>query len=74
MIETESFWQAAVLVVRAGRHENSVSGLRRFLENCEEWQAGHYIYVTAEEAAKEITLLQESAEVTILNGKSSSQA
>ena len=72
--DMESFWQAAVLVVRAGRQENGVSGLRRFLENCEEWQAGHYIYVTAKEAAKEVVLLQESAEVTILNGEDNSQA
>ena len=65
--DMENFWQAAVFAVCAGRSEGNVSGLREFLENSEDWQAGHYIYVTAGETAQEITLLQENAKVTVWN-------
>ena len=65
---TEEFWQTAILAVRAGRSNQGESGLKRFMENAEDWQAGHYIYITAGNETDEVEYLRESATVTVFDG------
>ena len=64
----EEFWQTAMLAVRAGRSNKGGSGLKKFMENAEDWQAGHYIYITAGNEIDEVEYLRESATVTVFDG------
>lgn len=40
----------------------------KFMENAEDWQAGHYIYITAGNEIDEVEYLRESATVTVFDG------
>ena len=42
--------------------------VKKFMENAEDWQAGHYIYITAGNEIDEVEYLRESATVTVFDG------
>nr|WP_296156052.1 DUF58 domain-containing protein [uncultured Blautia sp.] len=64
---TDEFWQTAEFAIGAGRSCEGLSGLIKFLESAEEWQAAHYIYVTAGKETDDVEYLRREATVTVFD-------